>query len=411
MMAYISQQYKLTGKLKKVLQKQTISLQEPGSILADFQSLLDFVAGRDIGVTGTYLLPLKSLRPLNDRLSRPLQLGLKRPQQKSFPHINGLYQLLRATGLGQIAARPKKPQLVLDPELLPSWQSLNPTERYMSLLETWLLRASDEIIGERGGVWDDFALGNWASFFQRVPAEGLQIAGDSEAEYSLRYWPKLHNLALLELFGLVDIEPGPRVEGEGWQIKRIWWTPLGEALLALLTTWMQEQFDEIFDDEEPSEISFGVLQPVLQPYFPEWRNNLAVPAERFQAGLYVFKVSLGKIWRRIAIPAELTLDALAVAIINAYEFDFDHLYQFTYMNRFGVSKRVAHPYMEEYVSTSEVRIGELPLQGGQPMEFLYDFGACWRFDVTLEAVEPVDPTLNKAQVIEKKGQAPEQYGW
>jgi hypothetical protein len=281
----------------------------------------------------------------------------------------------------------------------------------MTLLETWLFRASDEVIGEGGGAWTDLALANWAWFFQRIPAEGLPIAGDPEAERSLRYWPKLHNLALLELFGLVKIEHGPVVEGEGWQIEQVWRMPLGDALVALLTTFMQEHFEEILDYDDLSEIPFGVLQPVLQPYFPEWQNNLTFPAEEFRKGTYVFKVSLGKTWRRIAIPAELTLEELAVTIINAYDFDFDHLYKFTYMNRFGASKRVTHPYMEEYVSTDEVQVGELPLQPGQSMEFVYDFGDWWTFEVTLEAIEAVDPKLSEAQVIEKKGQAPKQYGW
>ncbi len=42
---------------------------------------------------------------MNERLSEPIQLDLKRPQQKSYPPINGLYLLLRASGLGQIISK------------------------------------------------------------------------------------------------------------------------------------------------------------------------------------------------------------------------------------------------------------------------------------------------------------------
>ena len=91
---------------------------------------------------------MKSLTELNQRLSEPIQTALKRPQQKSYPPINGLYLLLRASGLGQIEYRGKKPFLALNPELLSSWKSFNPTERYCTLLESWLIHANEELLGE-----------------------------------------------------------------------------------------------------------------------------------------------------------------------------------------------------------------------------------------------------------------------
>lgn len=86
-------------------------------------------------VTGPHLLPL------NARLSEPLQHGLSRPQQKSFPHINGLFWLARATGRMTIDATGKKPRVLLDKTTMASWQTLNPTEQYCTLLESWTLRA------------------------------------------------------------------------------------------------------------------------------------------------------------------------------------------------------------------------------------------------------------------------------
>ena len=413
-MFYLRQQFALTANLKKVLHQQSISTHDPSTILPDFHQLLEFIGKDGVPVTGTHLLPLKFLKPLNERLSQPIRLGLKRPQQKSYPHINGLYLLLRTTGLGQIDTKPKKPQLIIDRDALQSWAGLTPTEQYLTLLETWTMRGRGEVIGEgRGHFWSDAPLVNWAHFFEKVPADGLQIAGDSDKEESLRFWPKLYNLALLELFGLVRIRHGPVIEGQGWPIERVWRTPLGDALLAILVNFMHENYMEILDYDDSSEIPFGTLQPILQPYFPQWQNNLTFPVAEFQDGVYIFKISLwrGKIWRRIAIPGTSTLDGLAVAIINAYEFDFDHLYQFTYANRFGAAKRVAHPYMEESPATTEVQIGELPLQAGVSMEFVYDFGDWWTFQVTLEKIAPPDPKIRASRLMEKHGKAPEQYSW
>lgn len=411
----LSQLRKLIGlppNAKEILKAQTIGPHEPGPILTDFHTLIDFIGEEGTPVTGTHLLPLKSLRPLNERLSRPLQLGLKRPLQKSFPHINGLYMLLRSTGLSRIDATARTPRLVLDPKALQSWAGLNPTEQYMTLLETWILRSSSQVIGERGGGMFDMPLYGWVEFAPKIPDEGRQVAG-TDFEETIRYWPSLHNLALMELFGLLTIDHGPPAEGQAWQVERVARTPFGDALLGELVIFMQEHFKDLVQYVDRSEIPFGFLQPVLQPYFPEWQQNLSLADEEFRDGRFIFKVDLGtsKLWRRIAIPASLTLEELAIAIINAFDFDFDHLYRFNYPTRFGTVRQATHPYMEESPATTEVRIGDLPLSEGSVMEFVYDFGDWWEFQVTLETIGPPDPALKSAALIEEKGRAPEQYRW
>ena len=91
------------------LKQQVITEGGPGSILKDFQILLDFVGDTGIVVSGKHcLIPLKHLSELNQSLTAPIQLDLKRPKQKSFPPINGLYLILRASGLGQIVNQGKK---------------------------------------------------------------------------------------------------------------------------------------------------------------------------------------------------------------------------------------------------------------------------------------------------------------
>ena len=84
----------LPEEASALLQQQKITATEPGTILQDFQTLLDFVGEEGIPVSGKQnLLPMKSLAELNQRLSEPIQIALKRPQQKSYPPINGLYLL------------------------------------------------------------------------------------------------------------------------------------------------------------------------------------------------------------------------------------------------------------------------------------------------------------------------------
>jgi hypothetical protein len=403
---------KFSRQHERLLRKTVVNESGPGTILHDFKAFLAFVEEGELPLTGTHQLPQRALADLNTRLARPLQIGLTRPLQKSYPHVHGLYLLLRASGLTLVEGTDRKPLLGVDGAVRQVWDGLNPAERYCTLLETWLVRGHPQIIGERGRGWfrvpETFRKVQW--FFHRVPDEGLPVAGNKEAEDSLRYWPGLHNLALLELFGLVEVGHGPPEQGKGWYIETVERTPWGDALLAALRAGFFDNVDNLLALESEEKAPFGVLQQALQPYFPAWQKNLPVPEWTFREGVHVFKVSLGRIWRRIAIPDRLTLDDLASAILNAVRFDHDHLYRFSYRNRFGVEDQIHHPYSDEGPSADEVEIGDVPLRVGQTMTFLFDFGDMWEFDVALEHVDP-EIKIQKPVVLEKHGDPPKQYGW
>ncbi|MBA3322500.1 MAG: plasmid pRiA4b ORF-3 family protein, partial [Pyrinomonadaceae bacterium] len=343
--------------------------------------------------------------------SKPLRSGLKRLQQKSYPHINGLYLLLRASGLSLTAEEGKQTVLSLDQQALDSWRSLNATERYFTLLEAWLVRGAGEIIGESRDPLG--SLFKCSTFMERIPDTGLKVAGDRQAEQStIPYLIGAYNLALLELFGCVSITEGQPEAGKGWVIARVKQTPFGEALFKLLSQHKLAEMKMLLEetDEDDEAIAFGALQSVLQPYFPEWRNNLSLPEDAPGDSLYIFKVSLdAKTWRRLAIPATLMLDDLSDAILRAFDFDNDHLYEFSYRNRFGKLARIHHPCMEESPTTAETAIGEVPLRPGAAMEYLFDFGDMWRFDVKLEEISPADARVKKPKLLDKRGQSPPQY--
>jgi len=135
--------------VKKSLLEQTIDENQPATILRDFEIFLNFVAANNLEASGkNELLPLKSLRELNGLLTKPFEIELQRPVQKSFANINGLFLLARAGGLLILQKDGKTAKFVIDREALKIWQSLNPTERYFTLVETWIVRSSVELIGE-----------------------------------------------------------------------------------------------------------------------------------------------------------------------------------------------------------------------------------------------------------------------
>jgi hypothetical protein len=112
---------KLTKDQERCLREQVIDANHPGSILHDFGMLLDYVGSHDLKTAGKYsLLPISVLSELDGRLRRPLRLldKLKRPQLRSHPYLQGLYLLLRASGLGVIEGTGAKARLKLDTAIL-----------------------------------------------------------------------------------------------------------------------------------------------------------------------------------------------------------------------------------------------------------------------------------------------------
>ncbi|MEA3349936.1 MAG: plasmid pRiA4b ORF-3 family protein [Chloroflexota bacterium] len=407
---YQQKEPEFTPKQERILKETEIDKKSPGPILHDFNALLTYVSERNLRVTGKHQLPLKALPEINQRLAQPIEHGLQRPQQKSYPPIHGLYLLVRASGLTYVDETGSKPFLRIDDESYQAWRNLNPTEQYGALLESWLLRGNPEIVGERSSRFD-LVPNNFErslSFLIRIGNDGSQITGDKDAEYRITYTPAWHNLGLLMLFGCITIQQGFPKEGEGWQIEHVDKTPFGQALFDLLYKDFFSDFDQILalDGEEP--LPFGVFQPILKPYFPKWVNNPSISEWTFREGVHVFKASLGKYQCRIALPAEATLYSLATMILNTISFDHDHLYQFAYQDRSGTQKHLNHPYMSEGPWADEDHLGDLPIHIGQSLTFLYDFGDSWKISVTLEEVN-TDMELDEPVVLASHGKPPEQY--
>jgi hypothetical protein len=243
---------------------------------------------------------------------------------------------------------------------------------------------------------------------KKIPSQGLQIAGNPNILEFLKYTPKWYNMGLMELFGLITVNHGISQEGMGWAIERINNTPFGDAVLALLKTGFSGISKHILEQDSGGTAPIGILQPLFKPYFAKWASNLTFPSEVIRKGAHIFKVTLFGMWCRFAVTEDTDLDTFASTILAAVGFGEDHLYQFSFCNRFGVTQQVHHPYMDEGPWTSEVLVGELPLSFGQSMTFLFDFGDNWEFDVCLERIDG-EIAINQPLLIDKHGDPPQQY--
>jgi hypothetical protein len=120
-------------------------------------------------------------------------------------------------------------------------------------------------------------------------------------------------------------------------------------------------------------------------------------------------MSHGKIWRRLAIMAENTMEDLLNLVLDSVEFDHDHLYAFTYRDEMGVSVSIFDPRSDEGPWADEVEVGMLGLQPGQAVGLLYDYGDNWEFQLKLERINPAGAEESKPRILESHGKSPEQY--
>lgn len=417
MFEHLPEHMQVTQQHRSFLKTLEITETQPGPVLHDIGVLLEMMQTAPLDLTATYRLSRTQLDDINERLHQPIQVALKRPQQKSYPPILGLYLLLRASGLTQVDETGKRPKMFIVKNVYEQWQDLNLVERFGHLLETWLLRGHLEMVGAGdSSILPRILprnLEHIIRFYADIPEDGLRVAGDRNVEEWLYMDPEWHNLGLMLEFGWIRVEDSEPEPGAGWKIERIYRTDVGDAMIAMLISDFFSDLDSLFKLSDSNGTTFGVFQSTFKLYFPEWNQTLTLEQEAFQEGTFTFKVSLGKVWRRIEIGAQNTLEELAWAILSAFKFDRDHLYEFTYRDRFGATERVSHPYMDTPPFTSEVLVGDVPLSKGQSMTFLFDFGDNWKFHVKLEQIDLMH-TEKDVRVIEEHGDPPEQYpnlGW
>ena len=415
----------LSDSSKQLLSQQIFTTNQPNAIVQDFETFIEFLQLHKVEVSANqHAIAPKYLADLNSRLSHPTTIDFQRPSQKSYPYIHGLYLLLRGSAIAQVQLDKKKNILHIDLPLLKSWQELNDTEKYFNLLATWIYYADEDIMSSGRN-----ALREWWHVFNAwrdLPAKGLNFTNSKDESWLSRV--RLHNLALLNLFGFIEVKDTEPLTGKGWRITNAKPLPFGKAMMELLqkTNWQRGLFldsdDDLFEPlEEENAMGIDVvvqqstpteiLQEELQALdlFPDWEKNLQLSESESKDGVFIFKVSLRSAWRKIAIPSHLTLYDFSSAILKAFNFYNDHLHQFTYKDRQGFKQSITHPYSQEPPSTDEVLLRDWQINIGDRITYVFDFGDWWEFNVVLESIDEPHPKLKKAKVIDKKGKAPEQY--
>jgi len=100
------------------------------------------------------------------------------------------------------------------------------------------------------------------------------------------------------------------------------------------------------------------------------------------------------IWRRIVVPADMTLDQLHLVIQNAMGWLDCHLHQFKAGGRYyGVPEPEFDDYGVEPLDEAEYTLADLAPKPKQKFIYEYDFGDSWEHVVLVEKVLPPDPAF------------------
>ena len=369
-------------------------------LLRDVDVFLDYLVKNPVPVSKSKNLPpVKWAEPLNTLLSSPEVLTLKRPMTTHYAWLMGLLLLGRSSGLTVLRPDSRgNTVLHINEVLYQQWQGMNGTERYFSLVEAWINRGYAISVGERISSIDDRFLPGFMMMY------GELDLWQGKAVRDPGFWlrrGKSFNLTILKMVGMAEFQ----LEDSNREIHFLKLTPWGQLFL---NACRQGFIDSLKEDEYEDDYEQINLLPAIKAIRPDVQKNLEHP-EPVIAASYVLSVALGsQCTRTLKVPSDCLLEDLAEAILDAFDFDCDHLYHFQYLNPFGADRMIGHPavdFCDAFVT--ETRLRQLEPVPGMKIRFFFDYGDNWEFDIVV--MHASEESTSDIQVIERKGEAPEQY--
>lgn len=121
-----------------------------------------------------------------------------------------------------------------------------------------------------------------------------------------------------------------------------------------------------------------------------------------QYSIKVYPAGRGReVYRNIEICGDQSLDQLCSAILEAFDFSEDHLYEFCMDNRM-YSKNSYRSFSEFGEPSTNITLDELELCKGQKFSLHYDFGDDWMFTITVSRIDEVQEK-RETRIVKAKG--------
>jgi hypothetical protein len=399
---------------------------EPTPIVGDFKAFIDYTENTQFALGKGGKIPFKHLVALNEMMSSPNRENTPRTPQQYYPRLHLFYHLSLAGSLFQRAQGGSS--VVLEPaERLDDFRSLSDAGKYFFLLETLYVDCPLGVFTFGSRREDSVGAVYGMRFFLETLSK---MEPDKEASDVPSYAivsPLGDSLFLcLQFFGWHNfVRDTEHSRTKSWvRLKSLTPSLLGVTISEILLEerpperWnlpfrlrVGEMVDYPGQDLEDEKSEYVPFAEAFRKICEDEESLTSFPRAKRKhvKGNFIFKVSLGDIWRTIAISSEDTLHHLHEVIQDAFRFDNDHLYAFYMDDRKWSDYKYEHPFSDEGPWATEVLIGDLDLLVNQSILYLFDFGDEWTFDVNLLEIRTDEPLLHKAKTTKRKGKSPEQY--
>jgi hypothetical protein len=365
---------------------------------------------------------------LNSRMHFKREVEAPNYQQEQYFCIDLLFSLAVEGQLFRKVKDEKGKLRLLSTARLDSFMELNDYEQYVFLLETyWCYYDFENKFSSV--IWgaDLVPLCNLFRIFEYSGAGKRIVKNEEFIERAIGNFYSFDFSVILQLsfFALCSYELNDAMRNPyDDKLKAIVPTPLGITISRLFLQEGLKYRDKkilppayrTLDAKNKKSGKRRGLHKVLAGAFPEGavKKTVDINILQKQKGIYYFKVSLTKtLWRIIKLAYSHTLEDLHLAIQFAFAFDNDHLYAF-YLEGEKRGRRMGHGIYcreagAEGFKAEETLIGECGFYTGQTMTYLFDFGEMWKFDVTLLNIDRQGALPLKPEIVEEKGEPPEQY--
>jgi len=418
-----------------------INEKDVSSTVQDFETLCLYLAENKVVLTANRTLGKNICFDLNSRMAYPLPGAKNTHFMKNYPSINLYFTIALRTGLLAPLEGARQKAVLATTDTFAQYQQLSIYSKYLFIFLAWTKYIdTDALYGDAMNrrYFDTYLIeytfeqiGKSQEPITVPPSGGYFIEEEKPLQYLMR-WCKLllHHLRDLGLIGY-DEQDTVQLKYYRTIVTKLCPTELG----AILSTpcqirrfsWINE-LEEAFVYDEELEIyedtftknppgTLGFLEPFIA-CFPENEinadiiNQLLFPqlAAAGDGMIYKFRINLGSgCYREINCAGNHTFEDLHLAIQDAFDFDNDHLYSFFMSGRAWSGRRISSPYCADPPYADEYFIGGAGLSVKQKILYLFDFGDCWKFDITLLSVSKSEDVLKHPVITKTVGEAPQQY--
>ena len=411
-----------TEKIRFQFHENYKDIIDNSSIVRDFDKFIEMAMDGLLELSKTNILSMSSTKLVNEIIIRKIPMQMKRPLIKSYPNVLALFILFSLSGLGKKEIKGKKRFLRVNTKMLEQWKQFTDVDKYFYLFSLTFTNFSFEPVNDGKS---DFEFNIITKRLAEIKKKWIPDKYESERFFGMYIYKTI--FMTLNMFGLIDIEDAPPIENQGWNIISIQPKSFMRDIWDIITKLKFNCSYPISDDDEEidDDYSFTVddieeigsthrFADKITELIPDFTQRLTINMGN-KSGTYYFKVNLGKAWRILKVDYRNSLDDLCYVILEAFDFDYDHLYDVTFLSSFGYSLTF-HGAPEisyaEYPTTVDISIGILPIQINDGMIFTYDYGDNWKFTIILEQIEPIKNETNEIpdiEIIDIKGKAPDQY--